>query len=414
MLTSVQVRIALLMTAFSVMSYLDRTALSIAAPTIIREFSLSETEMGAAFSAFQVSYTLLMIPGGRWADRFGPRTMLAVMGLGSGLVTALMALGARPGLGALLGVVPALAALRLAFGVFTAPLYPATGRMNANWIPLAARTRVQGIVNAGAGFGATITPVLFTWMIRVHGWRASFVLAGAVTMLLALVWLFTVKDHPPEARVETAAPSARIRWRPLLADRNLQLLTIGYFTIDYFEYIFFYWLYYYLSEVRQLGPEQSAIYTTMPFVAWSILMPLGGWLTDRMISVLGAKAGMRAVAVAGLALSAGCLFAGVRSTDVNWAVGLMSLALGLCAIADVVFWTAAIEIAGRHVGAACGIMNSGGNLGGFFAPLVTPMLARRFGWAAGLYVGGLMALIGLATWLRIDPERRIEHARQES
>jgi len=57
--------IAALMVAFSVMSYFDRTIMSIAGPAIIREFGLSETEMGTVYSAFILSYALLMIPGGR-------------------------------------------------------------------------------------------------------------------------------------------------------------------------------------------------------------------------------------------------------------------------------------------------------------------------------------------------------------
>src|SRR5688500_7279778 len=96
-------KIAVLMLAFSVASYFDRTIMSIAGPHIIREFSLSETEMGAVYSAFIFSYALLMIPGGHLADRFGPRLVLTVTGLGSGLFTGLTALGGRPGVGAYFG-----------------------------------------------------------------------------------------------------------------------------------------------------------------------------------------------------------------------------------------------------------------------------------------------------------------------
>src|SRR5881396_2159852 len=127
----VQSCVALLMLAFSVMSYFNRTIMSIAGPAILKEFALSETEMGAVYSAFILSYALLMIPAGHWADRFGPRKVLTWMGVGSALFTGLTALGGRPGLGSLLGVVPAFVAIRLALGLSTAPLYPACARMNA-------------------------------------------------------------------------------------------------------------------------------------------------------------------------------------------------------------------------------------------------------------------------------------------
>jgi len=88
-----------LMVVFSVLSYFDRTLMSIAAPSITRQYGISETEMGAVFSAFLLSYALLMIPGGRLADRYGPRAVLTWVGAGAGLTTALAAFCGRPGLG---------------------------------------------------------------------------------------------------------------------------------------------------------------------------------------------------------------------------------------------------------------------------------------------------------------------------
>src|SRR5438094_492084 len=95
----IRIVIVCMMFGLSVMVYFDRTIMSIAGPTIIKEFGLSETGMGTVYSAFTLGYALLMIPGGRFADRFGPRKMLTFMALGSALFTAMTAVGARPGLG---------------------------------------------------------------------------------------------------------------------------------------------------------------------------------------------------------------------------------------------------------------------------------------------------------------------------
>ena len=164
-LSRVRIGIVCLMFGLSVISYFDRTIMSIAGPGIMKEFQLSETGMGTVYSAFTLGYALLMIPGGRFADRFGPRRVLTWMALGSALFTALTPLGGRPGLGAYWGVIPSLIIMRLGFGFSTAPLYPTCGRMNLNWIPLQQRGRVQGVVNAGSGFGGAVAPVLFAWMI---------------------------------------------------------------------------------------------------------------------------------------------------------------------------------------------------------------------------------------------------------
>ncbi|MCC6590573.1 MAG: MFS transporter [Bryobacterales bacterium] len=398
-MTRAQAWIAFLLAAFSVLSYVDRTLLSVAAPSIIREFGLSETQMGIVFSAFTLSYMLLMTPGGRWADRFGPRKVLTVMGLGSGLFTVLVPLG--PVLAPAIGFIPAMVLLRLVFGAFTSPLYPASGRMNANWIPLDKRTFVQGIVNSGAGLGGAISPLLFTFLMAAFGWRNSFVMAGLVTIAVAMLWHFTVTDR--KASLPTP-PEIKPAWGTLLPNRNLQLLTLGYFAVDYFEYIFFYWLYYYLGEIRKVPPSEIAFWATMPFVAWLILMPLGGWWADRAASMWGMRRGYRIVAVTGMTLSVACLLLAMQCESVGAMVSLLSFSFGSCAAADVVFWAATIAISGKQVGAACGIMNTGGNIGGILAPMLTPMLAARYGWSAGLYFGGAIAAIALVCWFFIDSE----------
>lgn len=108
--------IAVLMVAFSIMSYFDRIIMSIAGPYIMNESHLTETQMGTIYSAFTFSDAIFMIPGGRVADRFGPRWVLTVMGFGAALFTGLTALGGKPLFGIWLRVLPSFPAMRLAFG----------------------------------------------------------------------------------------------------------------------------------------------------------------------------------------------------------------------------------------------------------------------------------------------------------
>ena len=132
-------------------------------------------------------------------------------------------------------------------------------------------------------------------------------------------------------------------------------------------------------------------------------MPLGGCLADRLVARYGIKQGLRWVAIAALLISVSGLVIALNVADINTFVALLSLAFGCAAIADVVFWAAVISIAGTHAGAAGGLMNTGGNFGGAIAPFLTPPIASYYGWSAGLYVGALVALIGVVAWLRIDP-----------
>ena len=72
-LNPTQLIVIALLFGFSMMSYFDRTIMSIAGPQMIKDFGLSETQMGGIYSAFILGYALLMIPGGHLTDRLGPR-----------------------------------------------------------------------------------------------------------------------------------------------------------------------------------------------------------------------------------------------------------------------------------------------------------------------------------------------------
>src|SRR6185312_3355286 len=190
--------VIVLMVLLSIMSYFDRTIMTIVGPAIVKEFSLSETQMGAVYSAFLLTYALLLVPGGQLADRFGPRVILTFSALGAALFTGLTALGGSPGLGAYVGIVPSFLAIRLCLGVFTAPLYPACAKMNANWVPLTQRARVWGWIASGAGIGGAVSPILFSGMIERYGWRTAFWIAGFATAAVGIAWFLYARDYPPQ------------------------------------------------------------------------------------------------------------------------------------------------------------------------------------------------------------------------
>ena len=425
LLARVRTSIIVLMVAFSVMSYFDRIIISIAGPEIIREFAISETEMGAVYSAFLFGYTLTMIPGGRWADRFGPRLVVTLTGLGAALFTGLTAVGGADAWGLLTTVAGSFVAIRFVLGLATGPLYPSCARVYANWIPLRERARVHGYVAGGAGLGGAISPLLFSWLIGAAGWRMSFVWAAVATAALALLWLAYVRNTPAEhaslARLKIpptdddaqsrATVGASAPWALLLRSRNLGLLTLAYFCVCYFEYIFFFWLYYYLGEIRGLPSGETGLATTVVFLAWTVMSPLGGWISDRLVARYGRKSGRRIIPITCLAVSGVCLCIGINLADPVAAVALLALSFGLAACSDGPFWAAAVDIGGPHSGACCGVLNAGGNVGGI-APLVTPWIASRMSWSAGLYFAVLVLYLGVGAWFLIDPTKSLANPRE--
>jgi len=344
--TASRVWIVILLVLLSVMTYLDRILISIAGPGIMREFSLSATQMGLCYTAYLTAYALVMIPGGSLTDRLGPRVTLTMMALGSALFTGLTALAGKPGLGSLTGVIPSFVIVRMAMGICAAPTYPAIARMNANWMPVSERARVWGWVACGAGIGGACSPLFFSRISASWGWRGAFCVAAGASAVLGLIWFRFVRDYPAEDTAGTDLPPAT-PWKELLTNRDLMLLTAGYFTVNYFEYIFFFWLYYYFGQIRHMGENESAIYTTLMWISWVIMTPVGGWVSDRLMTQYGRNGARRLVIITGLTLSVILVYIGTNVTGTFATVALLCLSLGFASSSDGPYWAAAIDAGGQ-------------------------------------------------------------------
>src|SRR5262245_48621894 len=119
------------MFAISAIAYLDRVNFSIAGPAIKDEFHLDNIRLGWVFSAFVAGYALFQAPGGRLADRFGPRNILTVGTVWWAVFTALTAMVPST----LAGAVVVLMVVRFLLGIGEAVVYPASNRLVAAWIP---------------------------------------------------------------------------------------------------------------------------------------------------------------------------------------------------------------------------------------------------------------------------------------
>ena len=378
--------------------------MSIAGPEIMKELHIEPTQMGVVYSAFLLSYSLFMIPGGYFVDLIGPRRALAIVGFGTALFTGLTAVGGSVNLSAALGVIWVLAAIRFLMGILTSPLYPACGRMCANWISPIQLGRVQGIIIGGSSLGGAVAPILFQTLMSRSGWRMPFLMAAVATAGVATLWLLAASDRPsgtsthPPLRREDGGPSSS--WRRLLTNRNLLLLTAAYAALGYFSYIFYYWIYYYFGEIRHMGYEQSARFTTIVFIVNGLMIPLGGWLSDRLTKSYGEQFGRRVVPIGGLCLSAVLLTAGTMTIGTWSTVLLMAFAMGFASFCEGPFWALTISLGREQVGAAGSILNTGSNIAGFIAPVLTPLIASRAGWSWGLYFGCFIILLGaVACWL---------------
>lgn len=408
------------MFAISAIAYLDRVNISIAGQSIEREFRLSDIELGWVFSAFVLGYALFQAPGGRLADRFGPRKVLTFGTLWWGVFTALTASVSANLAGALLVLV----AVRFTLGVGEAVVYPASNRLVANWIPSEERGIANGIIFTGVGAGAGITPPLITYLLLHYGWRWSFWFSATIGLAAGLMWFLLARDRPGEHPWMTSGEAARIRaglpdpstpqasgrplpWRTILASREVQAITASYCCYGYVAYIFFTWFFIYLSRVRGLDLKSSSYYGMLPFAAMAAGSLLGGWISDRLALRYGKRVGRCGIALAGIALTGVFLALGIEARDARLASIVLAGGAGALYLSQSSFWAVTADIAGASAGSVSGFMNMGNQLFGTLTASLTPYLADRFGWSVSFLVAAALCVVGALAWLFVDPERQL-------
>ena len=379
--------------AFCFISHLNRISMSVAGDErIMKQYGIAPVKMGMVYSAFLLVYTIFMIPGGFFIDRFGPRTALAVVGFGSAAFCMLT--GAVGWMEASV-VWILLLLVRGTMGLVTVPLHPAAATAVGLWMPQSKRNLVNGLITGAALLGVACTYKVFGTLITRIEWQRAFLVTGLVTAVIGVIWLIV----SPRAE-KPSEPRGIAEWDlSIMLNRNVWLLTLSYAAIGYFQYLFFYWMHYYFDDVLKLGKEASLYYAGIPPLVMAVCMPIGGWLSDR-------SSGRSVVPMAGMVLGALLLGCGVLAKTQFWIVFWFSLALGAVGAAEGAFWSTIVEAGGSFGGTAASIMNTGGNGGGMLAPVITPWVSDRLGWPVGIALGGAVCLAGAMCWIGIRSERR--------
>lgn len=403
-------------------NYLLRNNLSIAIPSIQSEFGFSNAELGWILGSFNFTYALLQIPGGIFGQYAGPRRGLAWLAVSWGLlcfltgfVPALMAASAA-------GAMTSLIVIRLVLGATNAPLFPVTAGAFASWFPPGGWGFPNALLSVGLALGQAAIGPLVTFLIVKYGWRESFYLLAPLGLFIAAWWYWYGRDRPEQHPRITAEELRLIEgdrpagasalkqpnaWRLMLVDRDMLLLAGAYFCMNYVFYMFAQWLLTYLVEARGFSlPEGGWLYA-LPFATGAILAAVGGIVCDALCLRIGPTWGCRVPAIGGMVLVAFFLIAGVFATNAYVAVGLLSLCFGFTQFTEGAFWSASTYIAGPQTTAATGVMNTGGNAAGFFAPMVG-LMVDHLGWVPTLASGSVFALVSAGLWLLVRVGPRTE------
>jgi ACS family glucarate transporter-like MFS transporter len=404
----------------SAVAFLDRVNISIAGSSLAASYGLSNIQLGWVFSAFLIGYALFQTPGGRLADRLGPRRVLAAGVVWWGIFTALTASVPTRIAGALFLFI----AVRFLLGAGEAVMYPASNQFVARWIPEQERGIANGWIFAGVGAGAGLSPPLVTYVMLHYGWRSSFWLCAVIGLIAGAVWYLAARDRPEEHGAVSSSELAHIEagvsvhtasnkdgelvpWSTILKSREVLAVTFSYFSFGYVAWIFFSWFFIYLAQVRHMNLKASAYYASLPFLAMAAGCALGGVISDWLARKYGSRVGRSYLAAAVILLAGVFLALGAEVDSARLASVVLAGGAGALYLAQSSFWSVTARLAGISSGSVSGFMNMGAQIGGAVTASLTPVIAKHFGWTASFLVAAALCLLGAAAWMIVDPERTL-------
>ncbi|MFZ0885834.1 MAG: MFS transporter [Candidatus Acidiferrales bacterium] len=430
--TWVRWRIMLIVMLIMAVTTLCRLNLSIAGKYISEEFSYDTITMGRIFSAFLWGYGLFQIPWGYIGDRFGPRRTLTISMLLFCVGTAAMGLAPRFAVTSGISVLLAFQLIRFFTGVGEAASSANVTRVIASWTAARERGFASGLQTAGLGLGGTLTPIFISWTMIHWGWRISFYLCAAISFVVLLLWWVYCTDWPeqhpgvnaaelaaiyPDAeglarrKRETSSPRKPIPWGRLLSSRSIWGLILGYGCQGYAFYVYYNWFYFYAVKVRGLGVMQAAVWTSFPFLAMTLISPLGGLFSDRVARNFGRTRGRQSAVWVGMGLSALLLYSGSHTANTSFALPMMALAAGFLMFGAANFWAACIDLVPDHSATLSALMNTLGSVGGAISSTVTAYVATRYSWMQALDLAAAVTVISGLLWFFVDAGKSLEETR---
>jgi ACS family D-galactonate transporter-like MFS transporter len=392
----------------TIINYVDRVNISIAAPFMAKDLGLDKIEMGLIFSAFAWTYAFALVPAGFIADRFGSRFTYGISLISWSAVT--VGQGFVGGFASLFG-------LRLAVGAMEAPAFPANSRAVTVWFPARERGMASSIYVCGQYLGTALFTGALLWLATTYDWRHIFYSTGIVGIVFGVVWLCLYRDplnckkvskeelkyiEDGGGLVKSSQERTKFNWRQiteLFRYRQVWAICIGKFASTSALYFFLTWFPTYLIEERHLTTIKVGIFAVLPFIGATAGILLAGIVSDLLIRrgvslsfarklplVVGSMLGMSIVLVNFTESNAVCI---AILTTAFFAQGIASSS-----------WAAVSEVAPKElIGLTGGVTSLAANIGGIVTPIVIGAIVHATGsFAYAFWFIGGVALIGTLSY----------------
>jgi len=398
-----------------VINYLDRSNLSIAAPSIAGEFGLHPVQLGVVFSAFGWTYTPLQIPGGWLVDRVHPRVLYPLTILFWSIAT--LCLGLSTGLVMLI-------VLRMTVGLFEVPSFLINNRIATTWFGERERATCIAVYTSAEFVGLAFLTPLLAWLKVSFGWPAVFFFTGVI----GLIWSYTFRrsyrdpaefpgvnqaeidlirssggipdlSHRITTRHATRTGSVLRDLGVVLGRRKLWGIYFGHFAWGTTSTFFLTWFPTYLVTYRHLDFIKAGFYASLPFLGAFVGVLCSGALSDWMYRRgFSLSVARKTPIIGGLALSSSIV--GANFVDRPALIILfLSLAFFANGLASIHWSLVSATAPERLIGLTSGMFNGIGGLAGITAPIIIGFLLRGGDFTRPLTFIACVALLGACSYI---------------
>jgi len=368
--------IAGLLLAFMLINFADKAVLGLAAGPIMEHIGLTSSQYGLIASGFFLLFSVAAIAGGVISDRVPSKWLL----VGMAVVWSIAQLPMLAPLGAY-GFWVVLGS-RILLGAAEGPAYPVANHAAHKWFPDRDRDLVSGILTIGAPLGVVLAAPGLTWIISAFGWRAAFITMSVFGLIWVAVWIRFGKDSPapqPEESEDKTIPRSTVEAGPsvpywtILATRTWIGSVLAGFAGYWALAIMIAWIPIYFSKVLGFSGSVMGWLVAIPWGFMAVSMIVQGMLSRSLMKRgVSSRITRGAVTSVALLLCGALVFASLAAGPVWLKIVLLSLGLGMSAVAVPIGQALCSEISppGRN-GGVLGAYAAVYSVAGIISPALT-------------------------------------------
>ena len=409
-----------------VIAFLDRVNVSFAKLQMGKDLGFSETVYAAGAGWFFIGYFFFEVPSNLILNKVGARLWIARILIIWGFVSAAF-MYVEP-ISKWFGVDTATGfnAMRFILGAGEAGFFPGIILYLTFWFPSEYRARIVALfmtaVAIAGVIGSPLSGAIMQYMAGMNnwaGWQWLFLLEGLPAVLLGVITILYLDNNPQEAKwlepKERALVVDRLEadlkrksdagghhnFLASLKDYKVWVLAAIYFSVVVGFYGVTFFLPQLVKEMGVKGEFNNGLISAIPWLVAAVAMSLNGRHSDKMMERRWHIAIPALIAATGLVITG---FAG-KSEPIISMIGLTMTTAGCLSVTSC-FWSLPTAfLTGTAAAGGIAMINSFGNLGGYYGPKWIGVIKDKLGDPANaLFVlAGFLVLCAILTLTVFKP-----------